>query len=221
MNNLRGNPLARRERLFSAHHVDLLIDVGANAGQYALQMRDVVGYKGWIVSFEPLSSAFHQLSRRAVQDGKWKAVNAALGPSPGSAVLNVSANSLSSSLLPILDLHLRSAPEAVPIGTEIVLVQTLAAALDSHEHLGERPFVKIDAQGYERSILDSGGPGLERVVGVQLEMSLVPLYQGEALLIDMIAYLDGLGFTLMSLEPGYADRNTGRMLQADGVFFRE
>lgn len=214
-----SHPLARRMRLLADHHVDVLLDVGANVGQYALQMRDL-GYEGWLVSYEPLASAFRELARRAVRDPKWQVVQAGLGPIAGPAVLHVAANSQSSSLLPMLDLHVQSAPESAPIGTETVQLQTLATALDEHAPQGCAPFVKIDAQGYELKIIESGAAALDRVRGLQLEMSLVPLYDGEAVMTELIAYLSSLGFTLMSLEPGYADPRTGRLLQVDGIFFR-
>jgi FkbM family methyltransferase len=216
-----SHPLARRKQLFERHAIDVLLDVGANAGQYATEMRDL-GYRGWIVSFEPLASAFRELAEIAKRDreAKWRAVPIGLGPAAGQATLHVAGNSLSSSLLPMLAQHVQSAPESAVVGTETVTLQTLASALDSCRDLGTRPFVKIDAQGYERKIVESGGDALERVVGLQLEMSLVPLYEGESLMTEIITYLETVGFVPMSLEPGYTDPQTGRMLQVDGVFFR-
>lgn len=213
------HPLARRMRLFEGHGVDLLFDIGANVGQYATEMRDL-GYRGWIVSYEPLASAFCELDGAAAREAMWKTVHRGLGSHAGPAVLHVAGNSQSSSLLPMLNLHVRSAPESAVIGTETVTIETLAMALDEHAALGKRPFVKIDAQGYERKILESGGAALERVSGLQLEMSLVPLYEGESLMTEIIGYVESLGFVPMSLEPGYTDPGTGRLLQVDGVFFR-
>jgi FkbM family methyltransferase len=213
------HPLARRQRLIANHGIDLLFDIGANIGQYALEMRDL-GYTGWLVSYEPLSTAFRELDKRAARDPKWKTVRAGLGREPGTAVLHVAANSQSSSLLPMLDQHVQSAPESRTIGTETVTIETLATVLAEHAELGKRPFVKIDAQGFERQILEGAGSALAGVVGLQLEMSLVPLYEGESLMSDMLAYLQALGFELMSLESGYTDPQTGRMLQLDGIFFR-
>jgi len=213
------HPLARRMRLLSDHQIDVVFDVGANTGQYATELRDL-GYRGWIVSYEPLAAAHRELAATASRDAHWKAIHAGLGPDPGPATIHVAGNSQSSSLLPMLDAHLASAPESAVIGTETITLQTLAQALDEHASLGARPFVKIDAQGYEQRILASGGSALARVIGVQLEMSLVPLYDGEALMPTLLADLERLGFVPMSLEPGYADPRTGRLLQVDGVFFR-
>jgi hypothetical protein len=52
-------------------------------------------------------------------------------------------------------------------------------------------------------------------------MTLVPLYDGQALLPEMIEYLGGHGFDLWYVEPGWVEPDTKRMLQLDGVFFRK
>jgi hypothetical protein len=51
-------------------------------------------------------------------------------------------------------------------------------------------------------------------------MSIEPLYSDEIPYLEMLGYLDGMGFTLASIEPGFGDPVTGRMLQMDGIFFR-
>src|SRR5205823_5456475 len=51
-------------------HIDLVLDVGANEGQYGQMLRGV-GYAGKLVSFEPLSSAHAVLSRVAAADVAW------------------------------------------------------------------------------------------------------------------------------------------------------
>ncbi len=206
-------------KLLSHYKIDLVLDVGANIGQYAEQLRQL-GYRGRIVSFEPLSSAFASLRGRTEKERNWTAVNVALGDKKGTATINVAGNSESSSILPMLDAHVRSAPQSAYVGTEQVQVETLADVLRAHRRTGERVFIKIDAQGYEKQILDGAGDTLSHVDGLQLEMSLVPLYEGELLLPRMVDLLASRGFTLMSLEPGHSDPASGQLLQTDGVFFR-
>lgn len=214
-----SHPVARRMRLLQRHEVDLVFDVGANAGQYALELRQL-GYGGRIVSFEPLGAAFAALRQRTLHDAAWQAVQCAVGDAPGRATINVAGNSASSSLLPMLERHVASAPHAAYVGTEEVAVETLATLYQRHAGDALHPFLKIDVQGYEQRVLAGAGAALDRFVGVQLEMSLVPLYDGELLLPDMIKLLESRGFTLMNLEPGFADAEGGQLLQVDGIFFR-
>ena len=90
--------------MLKAHEVNLVFDIGANAGQFAQSLREL-GYRGRIVSFEPQSEAREQLERAASVDPLWEvAPKAAIGPEDGEIELNLAANSISSSLLPMLNL---------------------------------------------------------------------------------------------------------------------
>ena len=104
----------RRLRLLASRGVNLVLDVGGNIGRYALRTRSA-GYRV-IVSFEPLRSAYAELSARTATDPEWDCRRQALGSSAGEAEIHVSQNSYSSSLLEIDDRHLESAPESRHVG---------------------------------------------------------------------------------------------------------
>jgi FkbM family methyltransferase len=210
--------LVRRMTLFRAHAVETVFDVGANDGGYGAELRRM-GFTGDLVSFEPVRAPFAALARRAKGDARWKVVNAGIGEATGEAVINVAGNgSLSSSLLPMMQRHVESAPESAYVGTETIHVESLEDAIAAHGR--GRLYVKLDVQGYERRIIEASAAALGGVFGMQLEMSMVPLYEGQALVEDMIALMRRLGFVLSSLEEGFCDGGTGQMLQVDGVFFR-
>lgn len=217
--NLVSSYLARRMQLLNHHGIDVLFDVGANAGQYASQMREI-GYTGRIVSFEPLPEAYQALTSRAKRDPKWEAVNIALGDTDSTATINVAGNSQSSSLLAMLPRHASFAPDSAYVGEVDVTVRRLDQIYGAHYQTGERVYLKLDVQGYEQKVLQGAADFLQHVVGVQLEMSLVALYEGERLIDEMIRFMGEQGFKLMSIEPGVCDPKSGQMLQADGVFFR-
>jgi len=206
-------------QLLEFHLIDVIIDVGANVGQYGRELRDL-GFKGRIVSFEPLPVAFAELARRAGRDAAWQAFQLAIGDHDGQATMHVAANSVSSSLLGMLPAHLEAAPYSRFVGDIQVEMVTLNEAIDRHVRADERLFVKVDAQGYESRILAGAIERLNRIQGLQLELSIVPLYEGSATLGTLIGEAERLGFTLMSIEPGFSDQRSGRLLQADGLFFR-
>src|SRR5215472_6069643 len=87
--------LQRRAILMQRRSIDVVLDVGANKGQFGKQLRGL-GYRGRIISFEPLSDAFSALSQTASGDPMWTCHNFALGDLASSATINVSANSHSS-----------------------------------------------------------------------------------------------------------------------------
>jgi len=78
--------------------------------------------------------------------------------------------------------------------------------------------MKIDVQGFEKNVLDGATKSLDSIKIIQLEMSIIPLYENEMLFVDMINYLKDRGFELFSLENGYFDSTTGKLLQVDGTF---
>lgn len=212
------HPIARRRHLFGQNEIDLVLDIGANCGQYGCFLRRV-GYNGRICSYEPLSSAYAELRSTASTDPQWDVHRLGLGETEGNATLNVAQNSESSSILPMLPAHLRGYPESRYVATETVPMTTLAKVLDGLPSTS-RIFVKVDTQGYERQVIEGAGSAIANVRGVQLEMSLVSLYEGESLMPEMINFMKSKGLILMSVEPGSSDPRTGQLLQLDGLFFR-
>ena len=218
--NVYSSHLLSLSRMLSENKVSLVLDVGANEGQYAKGLRSG-GFCGRIVSFEPLPDAHAKLSELAAPDPLWTvAPPTALGNKKGSVKMHVSRNSVSSSALPILDRCLEAAPESAYIGVQTVALSTLdelAAELVTGK---ERVFLKLDVQGFERQVLEGAKGLLPFLLGVQLEASLVPLYDGETCFQEHLEYLSNSGFDLWSLIPGLTNETTGRMLQVDGIFFR-
>lgn len=220
----RFNPLespdARLLHQLQVHNIDLVIDVGANDGGYGRFLRGG-GYTGRILSFEPLSKAHAALVAAVADDAKWfVAPRMALGESDGETKINIAGNSTSSSVLPMGELHQAAAPSSVYQGSESVMLRRL----DSIEHEAisgaQSILLKIDTQGYEMPVLRGARQLLARATGVQLELSVVALYEGQSTYRDVIPWLSDEGFELWNVLPGFADPKSGRMLQFDGVFFK-
>lgn len=206
--------------MLAANRVDLVLDVGANTGGYATSLREA-GYRGRILSFEPLSSAHAALVAATAGDPAWSAApRMAIGERDGDVTINIAGNSASSSLLPMTDRHKGAAPESAYIGAETVEVRRLDGVRHPFLDAAAAPFLKIDTQGYESQVLAGAAGILPRLVGVQLEMSLRHLYEGQSLWRDVIAALEAARFELWAVVPGFFDPATGRMLQCDGIFFR-
>lgn len=200
--------------------IDLVFDVGANTGQYALELIEA-GYEGRIVSFEPLSTAHPQLLAASQGHDGWTVEDrGALGAEAGTATLHVAGNLQSSSLLGMLDTHVDAAPASRYVDAETVTVRTLDEAGAPHAAAARAPFLKLDVQGFEDRVLAGATTLLPRIRGIQVEMSLVPLYEGEPAFEWWLARLRSLGFDLWRIWPGFSDPRTGRTLQVDGMFFR-
>lgn len=205
--------------MLSAHNVNLVFDVGANVGQFALSLREA-GYKGRIVSFEPLSDAWESLRKASREDDLWEvAPRAAIGAVEGEIELHVAGNSQSSSALGMLDTHLRLIPESEYIAKEIVPLRRLDDLGMSYLRPDSVLFLKADVQGFEDRVLKGAERLFEKAVGVHLEVSLVPLYKDQCLYYDLENYLRNRRFELWDLKPEYFD-SMGRLIWGSGVFFR-
>lgn len=213
-------PLARRKKIIETYGINTVFDVGANIGQYGMQLR-AIGYKGRIISFEPLSSAYEKLIFNIKNDKQWEAANYAIGSINGSAEINIAGNSYSSSVLEMLPSHLKSAPESKYIGKEKIEIKTLDSVFKYFINSdNEKILLKIDTQGYEKNVIEGASNSLKFIDTIQLEMSLIPLYEGELLFNEMYSLLYDKGYSLISIEPGFSDKETGQLLQVDGIFHR-
>jgi FkbM family methyltransferase len=211
---------AREPNPLLQHKIDLLFDVGANVGQYALWAR-TEGYSGKIISFEPLSAAHAILRETAKPDGLWVIhERCAIGGEEGEVEINVAANSYSSSILPMLKAHSDAAPQSVYVGKDVAQIITLDSIFYNYRTAKERVFLKIDTQGFEKSVLEGARVCLCEIQAIQLELSLVTLYEGQELYDYFISYLKEAGFEIWSLIPVFADARTGQLLQFDAIFVR-
>lgn len=215
---LQRHPGMRRQAMLAAHRIDVVLDVGAARGGFAHELR-AFGYAGRIVSFEPMQAAHADLARAAAADPNWTTVHAALGATRGVQCINIASNSDSSSLLPFAAAHTDAAPQVSYVGEEEVTVERLDDLSADLVPQAARAFLKIDTQGFEREVLAGGQETLARCVGLQLELSLTKLYEGGMLIDEALTMAYDAGFELTSLNQGFTSPD-GRMLQADGVFFR-
>lgn len=212
-------PAERRARLLSTYTVDLVIDVGANAGQYAASLREA-GYPGRIVSFEPLSEPYGQLTSACGNDAAWECRHLALGQRRGIARLNVCEDTRSSSLFAVGERHLRAVPDSRIVGAETVSTDRLDAIWREVTQGARRPYLKSDTQGYELEVLLGTTEVLDAVSLVEVEVSLLTVYDAGPLFGDVVHFLTQRGFAPIAFEGVLDDPETGEMLQADAIFRR-
>jgi FkbM family methyltransferase len=210
---------ARRTHALAANGIETVFDVGANVGQYGRQLR-AGGYTGTIISYEPGETAFRLLERTSRGDPRWHCRRLALGDRDGLAGLNVSRNTATSSLLRTEKRLLEATADAVSTKLETVPIAQLDTVAEEFITPHDELLLKLDVQGSELSVLEGATRLLARVAAIEIEVSVLPLYVGQALLTDVAGFLDENRFDLVALEPGFREPGSGKLLQLEGFFVR-
>jgi Methyltransferase FkbM domain len=146
-----------------------------------------------------------------------------LGDVNGTATINISANSYSSSLLPVCERSLRIEPSIAYIGKQKVPVRRLDELLEGISRPDDSIYLKVDTQGYEMNVLKGALGIIGRFALTELETSFLPVYQSEALIGDAIKFLDYLGYRRVAMQPdwkipilGKCCRRTSFLLASEG-----
>ena len=212
--------IANTLNLIRVSMADVMIDVGANIGQFAREVLYLTtGIR--IVSFEPLSQAHMHLTLKAANESRWLiAPRKALGSTEDTATLNIARNFASSSILPMQKAHLRAAPQSVYVGTEEVPVKRLDAVMHTYCRPNDKLYLKIDTQGYESQVITGAAGIMDRIFAIQLEASFVELYTKQKLAFEMIYDVQQLGFKLFGISHELQDPASGELLQANVYFVR-
>jgi FkbM family methyltransferase len=215
----RASTELRRQRLLQRHRIGCVLDVGANAGQYAAELRGA-GYTGRIVSFEPVPDAYAALTSRFEHDAQWHGLQVALGDSEGTAEFNVSLDGVCSSMLEPSEALRRSIPTAERARVEVVAVRTLDSVWKEAVPSAVPSLLKLDVQGFEDRVLDGAAESLARVSLLEVEMGLANAYERGARIYDLLPRLHEAGFDALWFEGGHLDAETCGYVDVDVMMVR-
>ena len=215
-----SDPRAQLYSLLTNDRLNVVLDIGANVGQYGTELREL-GYSGRIVSVEPLASAHAKLSERALHDDKWLvAPRCAIGATEGEVRINIAGNSVSSSVLSMNTVHSDAAPGSSYVGSELTPLMSLDRACAQFIGPSDRVFLKVDTQGYEWAVLDGATDTLKQVHALSIEASLVELYERQHLWANVVERLTSSGWKVWDIQPAFSDPRSGQLLQVDLLFVR-
>lgn len=195
--------------------IDLVIDVGANRGQFAQQLRHF--YAGDILSFEPVSSTFNELSKVASTDPNWQVQQLALGSQNSSQTIHISNDSVFSSLLNTNEYCTeRFGTKSEGEKTETITVRRLDELINTlvPDYKNRRIFIKMDTQGYDLEVFQGLGEILDRVQVLQSEISLIPIYQDMPHWTESVRCYENAGFGVIGVFPVSRDAS-GRVIEYD------
>jgi FkbM family methyltransferase len=195
--------------------IDVVVDVGANIGQFGESLR-AGGYRGQIVSFEPVEAAFQALLKKATADSKWEVHHCGLGATRGEAVIHVSGLTVFSSILNLTSSASLHDSRIAVERTETIKIETLdevAAGLSGNILL------KIDTQGYEKQVIEGGPQTVARVKGILMELPVIHVYEGEWQFHEAAKFMADAGFVLAQIQPvNYHGLDNVSLVDADCLF---
>jgi FkbM family methyltransferase len=198
--------------------IDTVLDVGANIGQFASRLR-AAGYRGLISSFEPSSQPFEALAKTAASDPKWQVYQFGLGDKTATVPIHISRKSTYNSLIRVTSTAAVHDPFSEQVSTETVPLRTLDSVLP--EIRGDRLFLKIDTQGFDRYVLQGATRSLEKLLGVQMEVSVVHLYEGTWTLSEALQFMRDRGFIIAQVRPAaFFGPDPTSVLELDLIFRR-
>jgi FkbM family methyltransferase len=210
------------KQVFHRAAVSVVIDVGANHGQYRNFLRTEVEYDGPIFSFEPVKALNDLLVKAATDDPNWHIHHCALGRVDGETTINVMRDDQFTSILQpkatgLKDYDIKNSVKEV----QSVALKRLETVIANIPELASSRnlYLKIDTQGFDLEVFGGAGAALEQVVALQSEVSMLPLYQGMPdYKVSIAAYNEG-GFEISGLFPIAHDQFL-RIVEFDCVMVR-
>lgn len=211
---------AQLAALIDSHAICLVLDVGANTGQFALETRHF--YSGELHSFEPLTRAFEELQKASMKDEHWCVHRLAVGNENRTETLNIASSSDFSSMLTLNSFAVTEfGTKAQSVGNEVVQTRRLDCILSD---LGCSPgtrniLLKTDTQGFDLNVIHGLGSWIDDVCVIVVEVSLVPIYADMPHWTTVIGYLESKGFRVAGLYPISWSR--GALIEADCVLIKQ
>jgi FkbM family methyltransferase len=207
--------------VFETLKINCVIDVGANVGEYGAMLRRN-GYHGRIVSLEPVSEVYHRLKEKAAKDKSWLTMNVACGSRNETGVINVFSASIHSSFLPPSENMGVNIKTSYVKRTEDVTVRRLDSMFEEFvDGLAEpRVFLKIDTQGFDLEVVKGAGECMHQVLGLQSEVSVIPLYEGMPDYFEALSAYRKLGFEPTGFFHIFHSATSHHLIEFDAVLTR-
>ncbi|WP_298859483.1 FkbM family methyltransferase [uncultured Gimesia sp.] len=211
--------------LFQNLKTSIVLDVGANRGQFGKLLREM-GYAGYIISFEPLKEAYLQLTQASAGDEKWHTYNCALGAVSETTEINFTSASEFTSFLNPSDYgkEVRSAQvqitqkETVEVKKlDDLFVEVISKCAGANHQI----FLKMDTQGFDQEVIKGAEKSIDQIDGLQSEIAILPLYDGMPDYVESLAAFREKGFELTGLFPVSRDQQSLILIEMDCVMRRK
>lgn len=186
--------------LIERYDIDVVLDVGANHGQFGLMTRQL-GYGGEMHSFEPVAATFDKLSVAASGDKGWHIHRIGLGECAKRVSINVTKSSDLSSILAPNDFGKEKYRNMALDHQEEIEIRTLDSIVDDQQLHGKRILLKMDTQGYDLNVFAGAARSLDSICCILSELSITPIYSGMPDYQTALRTYEGAGFQMSGIYP--------------------
>ncbi|MBI2217752.1 MAG: FkbM family methyltransferase [Candidatus Rokubacteria bacterium] len=212
---------AHLRALFARLGINCVLDVGAHRGEYGRLLR-TLGYRGRIVSFEPVVESFEAVQRCAASDPDWRVFPVALGAAAGPRPFHVTRDPAFSSFFSAnpRGQHRFGVEMGIQRVERVSVTRLDAVFAECVDGIGApRTFLKLDTQGADLEVLAGAGTRVDDIRALQCEVPVLAVYEGVDDYVTAIGRLNRMGFELtgifaVSREPDL------RLLELDCVLRR-
>ena len=211
--------------LFEKLNINVVLDVGANRGQYGCLLREM-GFTGDIISFEPLKEAYQELLQSSEGDTKWHTYNCALGSVSETTEINFTSSSVFASFLNPNEYAKEVRSEQVQIDQkETVEVKKLddvfEEVIPKCSGTNHQIYLKMDTQGFDQEVFKGAEKSIEQIAALQSEIAILPLYEEMPDYIESMTAFREKGFELTGLFPVSRDHDSLFLIEMDCVMRRK
>lgn len=219
-NNTYQNQTLHTIELINRHNIDLVIDVGANMGQFVIELRNA-GYSGQIISFEPLIECYKHLE--SIADDKWHIENYALGDSNTTETINISNKTVFSSILDTNEFGKSNFSDSIKVvEKQTITIKRLDDVICElvNELDKKKIFLKLDTQGYDNHVILGARNTLSHVQLLQTEVSCKAIYKNTPPFYETLKQLSTSGFNITGIFPLSRDKASMELLEFDCLLVR-
>jgi len=173
-----------------------------------------------VFSFEPNPQVYKQLSEHYASNPRVKAINAGIGSTSGELLFQINKRAVTSSFLPATEYHKMNIASS-KIQVEKVRVTNIDDVMKEHnlEHID---ILKLDVEGYEIEAFKGITDIDKRVSMIFAEVNLVPTYENQPLMEDVIVYMRQHNFYTVNfygiIENEYHQASVTNLLFISNVF---
>jgi len=190
------------------------IDVGASKGDFSISVSKSYDVQRGIL-IEPIPHNIALLNERFGDRKKYQIFDLAISGSFGKLDFYLSEYDVLSSLYKMEKEY--QTPFSISDQVKIIVNTDTLDSIVGKCNLDIIDLIKIDVQGAEHLVLNSGKKTLKSTKLLYLEFSYKPMYEGSSTFFDLFEILNDNNFRMVSISNAYKLKD-GEIVQGDALF---